>query len=143
MLNEVDASIVNCMLGLKYLRLCRTQFQSYRFVNAFGKTFNISTLLDAMPIFMEVGELPATLIELELSECCRLRKIGLSGLEKLEKFQLVACHTIEEHAGLKTLVCLKELKVNCHYLKRSTLGQFTELQVLTFGSRTFDIVEEA
>lgn len=80
----------------------------------------------------ELGTLPTTLTELDLTGS-KLRKMdGLCGLANLQMLNIQWCKEVEELPGIETLVSLKELWAShCVKLKNIRgLGQLTKLQLL-------------
>lgn len=86
---------------------------------------------------MEVGELPPTLITLELVGCSQLRAIqGFCNLTKLQELNIQSCKELEELQSLEMLVSLLKLEANqCRKLKGiQGLEKLTKLQMLNVST---------
>jgi Leucine-rich repeat (LRR) protein len=83
MSSKLDISNVKCMPGHKYLKLRAIRISEVSFREGVCPNLQYLNIKDCHCL-VEVGPLPATLIELVLWNCVALSKIGLSGLAKLE-----------------------------------------------------------
>lgn len=110
---------------------------SFKLIEAEGEGESICPSLQSLHItgckeLLEVGILPDALIELQLTECPQLRKIGLCNLAKLETLCISYCIRLEEVPNIETLVSLKELDASGCAKLRSIRGlaQLTKLRRL-------------
>jgi Leucine-rich repeat (LRR) protein len=127
-----DSCIDKCMLALKYLELHWTIISEVSFPK--GVCPNLQHLkIKSCNDLVEVGELPSTLVTLEFSSCCALKKIeGLWGLANLRQLDISGCKEVEELPSLETLESLEEFRASeCVKLKSIRgLAQLTKLRML-------------
>lgn len=127
-----DSDIDRCMLALKYLELHCTIVSEVSFPK--GVCSNLEHLkIRSCNDLLEVGALPSTLVTLEFSSCCALKKIGgLWGLANLRQLDISGSKELEELPSLETLESLEELRASeCAKLKSIRgLAQLTKLRIL-------------
>lgn len=102
----LHSSIDKCMLRLKDLQLWGTKIKELSFPRGVCPNLLHINIIYGHDL-VEVGELPTTLIPLELQHCSPLKEItGLCGLEKLRRLHIYGCDRVEELPGLETLISL-------------------------------------
>eukprot|EP00253_Pinus_taeda_P018356 PITA_18356 len=130
--SNFDPSTDNCMVRLQYLSLSNTELSELSFAE--GVCPNLQRLqVYCCDHLVEVGTLPNTLEELEITRCYNLRKIeGLCRLAKLQRLDISWCKEIELPPSIETLVSLEALRASrCVKLKNlRNLAQLTKLRLL-------------